>query len=35
MFLLGLYIPNPAVFPTIWPSEFLDGGINDPFVYMH
>ena len=21
--------------PTIWPSEFLVGGMNDPSVYMH
>ena len=33
--LLGLYIPDPAVLPSIWPSEFLDGGMNDPSVYMH
>ena len=32
MFLLGLYTPDPAVLPTIWPSEFLDRGINDPSV---
>jgi hypothetical protein len=31
--LLGLYIPDPAVLPTIWPSSFLVGGMNDPFVY--
>ncbi len=31
----GLYIPEPAVLPIIWPSEFLDGGMNDPSVYMH
>ena len=35
MFLLGLYSPNPVVSPTIWPSEFLVGGMNDPYVYMH
>ena len=33
--LLGLYTHEPAVLPIIWPSEFLEGGINDPFVYMH
>jgi hypothetical protein len=30
MLLLGMYIPDPAVLPSICPSEFLDGGINDP-----
>ena len=35
MFLLGLYIPDLAVLPSIWPYEFLNGGINDPSVYMH
>ena len=35
MLLLGLYTPNPAVLLAIWPAEFLDGGINDPSVYMH
>ena len=36
IFLLGLYIPDPAVLPSIWPSEFLEGGgVNDPYVYMH
>ena len=29
MLLLGLYIPDPAVLPTIWPSEILLGGMND------
>ena len=33
--LLGLYTPEPAVLPTICPSEFLEGGMNDPSVYMH
>ena len=33
--LLGLYIPDPAVLPFIWPSEFSEGGMNDPSVYMH
>src|ERR1700738_289944 len=33
--LLGLYTPDPAVFPSIWPSEFLVGGMNDPSVYVH
>ena len=35
MLLLGLYILDPAVLPTIWSLEFLVGGMNDPFVYMH
>ncbi len=26
IFLLGLYVPDHAVSPTIWPSEFLVGG---------
>ena len=34
-FLLGLYTPDNAVLPIIWPSEFLVGGMNDPSVYMH
>ena len=33
--LLGLDILDPAILPTIWPLEFLVGGMNDPFVYMH
>ena len=33
--LYGLYTPNLALLPTIWPSEFLEGGINDPSVYIH
>jgi hypothetical protein len=33
--LLGLYTPEPAVLPTICPSEFLVGGMNEPSVYMH
>ena len=33
--LLGLYMPEPAILSSICPSEFLDGGINDPSVYMH
>ena len=35
--LLGLHIPDPAVLPSIWPSEFLEGGggVNEPFVCMH
>ena len=24
--LYGLYTPEPAMLPTIWPSEFLEGG---------
>ena len=32
--MLGLYIPDPAVFPSTWPSEFMVGGINDPSVYI-
>ena len=35
VFLLGLYIPDPAVLPSICPSEFLVGGMNEPSVYMH
>ena len=35
IFWWGLYIPDPAVLPIIWPSEFCDGGMNDPSVYMH
>ena len=35
MLLLGLYTPDPARLPTICPSEFLDGGMNEPSVYMH
>ena len=35
MSLLGLYTPEPAVSPSIWPSEFLVGGMNEPSVYMH
>ena len=30
--LLGLYTPEPAVLPSILPSVFLVGGINDPSV---
>ena len=33
--LLGLYTPEPAVLPIICPSEFSEGGMNDPSVYMH
>jgi hypothetical protein len=33
--LLGLYTPDHVVFPFIWPSEFLDGGMNDLSVYVH
>ena len=35
MLLLGLYILDPAVLPSICPSEFLVGRINEPSVYMH
>ena len=35
MLLLGVYIPDPIVLPSICPSEFLVGGINEPSVYMH
>ena len=35
IFLLGLYTPDPMVLPSIWPSEVLGGGINDPSVYVH
>ena len=34
MLLLGLYTPEPVVLPTICPSKFLEGEINDPSVYM-
>jgi hypothetical protein len=30
--LLGLYTPDPAVLPIIWPSEFFVGGMKDPSV---
>ena len=33
--LLGLYTPEPAILPTICPSEFLEGGMKDPSVYIH
>lgn len=33
MLLLGLYIPDHAVLPSICPSEFMVGG-NEPSVYM-
>ena len=33
--LCGLYTPELAVLPSIWPSKFLEGGIYDPFVYIH
>ena len=33
--LLGLYTLEPAVLPTICPSEFSEGGMNEPSVYMH
>ena len=32
---MGYITPEPAVLPTIWPSEFLEGGMNDPSVYIH
>ena len=35
VFLYGLYTPEPAVLPTIWPSEFLEGGVNVPSMYIH
>ena len=28
-------MPDPAMSPSICPSEFLVGGMNDPSVYMH
>ena len=34
MLLLGLCTPDPAVFPSIKPSGVMDGGRNDPFVYI-
>ena len=33
--LLGLYTPEHAVLPSIIPSKFLDGGMNDPSMYVH
>ena len=33
--LCGLNIHELAVLPIICPSEFLDGGMNDPSIYMH
>lgn len=33
--LCGVYTPEPAAFPIIWPLEFLEDGINDPSVYIH
>ena len=33
--LLGLYTPDPVLLPTICLSEFLEGRMNDPSVYMH
>ena len=33
--LLGSYTPEHAVLPSISPSGFLEGGINDPSIYMH
>ena len=32
---LGLYTPDPAVLPTICPSEFFVGGMKEPSVYTH
>ena len=32
---LGLYTPDPAMSPSIRPSEFLVGGMKDPSVYIH
>jgi hypothetical protein len=33
---LGLYTLDLAMSPSsIWPSEFLVGGMNDPSVYIH
>ena len=29
---LGLYTPDPAVLPTICPSEFFVGGMKEPSV---
>ena len=33
--LLGLYTPNHVAFPFTRPLGFMDGGMNDPSVYMH
>lgn len=27
---LGLYIHEPAIFPIMWPSAFLVGGVKEP-----
>ena len=35
VFLYGLYTHEPAVLPTICPSEFWEGGMNDPSMYIH
>ena len=35
MLLLRLYTPAPAVFPSIRLSGFMNGGMNNPSVYMH
>ena len=35
MFSWGLYTPDPAMFPSTKPSGVIDGGMNDPSVYMH
>ena len=35
MFLLGLHICDHAVLPSIRPLGFVEGGINDPPVYMY
>ena len=35
MFVIGLYISEVAVFSSTWPSEFVVGGINDPYLYIH
>lgn len=33
--LLGLYIGDFVMLPSICPSEFFVGGMKEPFVYMH
>ena len=33
--LFGLYTPDPAMCPSTRPSGLMDGGMNDPSVYMH
>lgn len=32
---LGLYIHEPAIFPIMWPSAFLVGGVKEPSMQIH